>query len=60
MNEFLNKLRHSQSLFFKGIVLLFALTIIVFLMPKEAKFKFEFQQGKPWLHENLYAPYDKI
>ena len=27
-------------------------------MPKEAKFKFEFQQGKPWLHENLYAPYD--
>ena len=58
MNEFLNKLRHSQDLFFKGFVLLFALGIIVFLMPKEGKFKYEFQKGKPWLHENLYAPYD--
>ncbi len=58
MNEFLNKLRDSQDLFFKGFVILFALGIIVFLMPKEGKFKYEFQKGKPWLHENLYAPYD--
>ena len=35
-----------------------ASVVIVFLMPKEAKFKYEFQKGKPWLHENLYAPYD--
>ncbi|MBD79788.1 MAG: hypothetical protein CL840_12805 [Crocinitomicaceae bacterium] len=58
MNEFLNKLRHSQDLFFKASVLLMASVVIVFLMPKEAKFKYEFQKGKPWLHENLYAPYD--
>lgn len=41
-------------------ILLFAISIvlIVYLFPKEGKFKYEFQQGKPWLHEDLIAPYD--
>ncbi|MGB0390246.1 MAG: HD family phosphohydrolase [Salibacteraceae bacterium] len=58
MNEFINRIRHSQDLIFKAFVLIAALGIIVYLMPKEAKFKYEFQKGKPWLHENLYAAYD--
>ncbi|PID92875.1 MAG: hypothetical protein CSA95_09290 [Bacteroidetes bacterium] len=32
--------------------------ILVFLFPKEGKFKYSFQQGRPWLHQNLIAPYD--
>jgi len=31
---------------------------IVFFFPKGGKFKYEFQKGKPWQHENLYAPFD--
>lgn len=31
---------------------------MVYLNPREAKFKYEFQKGKPWLHENLTAPFD--
>lgn len=28
------------------------------IFPKEGKFKYEFDKGKPWMHENLIAPFD--
>ena len=31
---------------------------IVFFFPKGGKFKYEYQKGKPWQFENLYAPFD--
>jgi putative nucleotidyltransferase with HDIG domain len=31
---------------------------IVFFFPRGGKFKYEFQKGKPWQYENLYAPFD--
>jgi 7TM-receptor with intracellular phosphohydrolase domain protein len=34
------------------------MAVIVFLLPKENKFSYEFQAGKPWLHPSLYAPFD--
>ena len=37
---------------------LVSITFIVFLFPKEGKFKYEFQKNKPWLHEDLIAPFD--
>jgi putative nucleotidyltransferase with HDIG domain len=41
-------------------IALFAGAVIILLIsfPKEGKFKYEFQRGKPWLHEDLYAPFD--
>lgn len=35
-----------------------AIAFIVFFLPKGGKFKYEFQKGKPWQFENLYAPFD--
>ena len=32
--------------------------LIVYLFPKGAKFKYEFQKGKPWQYATLYAPFD--
>lgn len=32
--------------------------LIVFIFPKDSKFKYEFQKGKPWVHEDLIAPFD--
>ena len=32
--------------------------LIVYLFPKGATFKYEFQKGKPWQYPNLYAPFD--
>jgi len=35
-----------------------AVGFIVFFFPKGGKFKYEYQKGKPWQFENLYAPFD--
>jgi putative nucleotidyltransferase with HDIG domain len=40
------------ALFFSAVVLL------VTVFPKEGRFKYEFTKGKPWLHDDLYAPFD--
>lgn len=37
---------------------IFSVLFVVYLSPREAKFKYEFQKGKPWLYENLVAPFD--
>jgi cyclic-di-AMP phosphodiesterase PgpH len=41
-------------------IALFAATVIllVLVLPKEGKFRYEFTKGKPWLHDDLYAPFD--
>ena len=30
----------------------------MWFLPRVGQFQFEFQQGKPWQHETLYAPFD--
>ena len=42
------------------IYLLFALSVVALsaIFPKEGKFRYEFQKGKPWMHETLVAPFD--
>lgn len=41
-------------------IILFGLSIVilVLILPKEGKFKYEFRKGKPWMHQNLIAPFD--
>ena len=38
--------------------LLIALIIMVLLFPREGKFKYEYQKGRPWIYETLTAPID--
>ncbi|MEM8847544.1 MAG: HDIG domain-containing metalloprotein, partial [Bacteroidota bacterium] len=47
-----------QSLTYKYVLYAISVALIVFFFPKEGKFKYEFQKGKPWQYENLYAPID--
>ncbi|MDO5607995.1 MAG: HDIG domain-containing protein [Capnocytophaga sp.] len=48
----------KQSLLYKILVFCMAVFFIVQIFPKKAKFKYEFQKGKPWQHETLYAPFE--
>ena len=34
-----------------------ATLLIIYLLPKGGQFKYNFQKGKPWQYENLYAPF---
>ena len=54
----MDNLYKKQSLIFKYILYVVAVAFIVFFLPKGGKFKYEFQKGKPWQYENLYAPFD--
>ncbi len=47
-----------QSLVYKYFLYVISVALIVFFFPKGGKFKYEFQKGKPWQYENLYAPID--
>ena len=58
MKNKLDLLFRNQSLIYKYILYVAAIVLIVFLLPKGGKFKYEFQKGKPWQFETLYAPFD--
>ncbi len=32
--------------------------LIAWMLPGEVRFKYEFEKGQPWLHPDLYAPFD--
>jgi cyclic-di-AMP phosphodiesterase PgpH len=58
MNKFLIYVSNKHSEILKFFLVLTSIFLIVFMLPMEAKFKYEFQKGKPWLHETLIAPFD--
>ncbi len=40
------------------VLFIFAYLIIINFLPIERKFRYEFQKGRPWQHEDLIAPFD--
>ncbi|MCG2459758.1 HDIG domain-containing protein [Flavobacteriaceae bacterium F89] len=58
MRKFLDRLYKNQSLIYKYILYVVSIFLIVFFLPKGGQFKYEFQKGKPWQYDNLYAPFD--
>lgn len=42
---------------FRFLTLGLTMALIVYLIPKEGKFKYEFEKGRPWQHEDLIAPF---
>lgn len=58
MAKGLHALYKNQSLIYKYLLYVLVVGLIVYLFPKGGQFKYEFQKGKPWQHETLYAPFD--
>lgn len=58
MKDFINKLYKNHSLIYKGLLFISTTFLIVYLFPKSGKFKYNFEKGKPWQSENLYAPFN--
>ncbi len=58
MADFINQVRNRHDLFYKVFLFLASVFVIVYLFPKEATFKYEFQKNQPWKYETLIAPYD--
>ncbi len=47
----------NQSFIYKIFLFVIATILIIYLLPKGGQFKYNFQKGKPWQYENLYAPF---
>ncbi|WP_055444983.1 HD family phosphohydrolase [Lacinutrix himadriensis] len=58
MKDVINNLYKNHALIYKVLLFISATVLIVYLFPKQGKFKYNFEQGKPWQSENLYAPFD--
>jgi cyclic-di-AMP phosphodiesterase PgpH len=57
MIKVIDFLKKNQKDIFRGFLFLVTTVILVLVFPKEGKFKYEFQKGKPWMHTDLYAPF---
>ncbi|HBZ66429.1 MAG TPA: hypothetical protein DEO70_06290 [Bacteroidales bacterium] len=51
-------LRNQTPLYTRVLMYLLMMVLIVSVFPREGKFQYEFRKGKPWMHENLVAPFD--
>jgi cyclic-di-AMP phosphodiesterase PgpH len=58
MNQFTVKSNTRQDIILKIILFVATVVLLVLVLPKEGKFRYEFSKGKPWLHDDLYAPFD--
>jgi len=58
MKNILIKIRNNHEKLFRVFLFLLTLVIIIYVFPRQAKFKYEFTKGKPWMHETIIAPFD--
>ncbi len=58
MKNLLSHFSKNQALIYKVFLFVIATCLIIYLLPKGGQFKYNFQKGKPWQYENLYAPFN--
>ena len=58
MHKFFVFFTKNQSFIYKVFLYLISTVLVIYLLPKGGKFKYDFQKGKPWQHVNLYAPFN--
>ena len=58
IKDIAEKIRHSYYGIIKFLAFVLALVIVVLLMPRNVKFKYEYQKMRQWPHESLYAPFN--
>ncbi len=48
----------SNKNIYLGILFGLSIVLVTYLLPREGKFRYEYQKGRPWMHEVLIAPMD--
>ena len=51
-------LRHSYIHLLRIVIFMLTIGLVMWFVPHEAKFKFDYQKGQPWNHESYFAPFD--
>ncbi len=58
MSKFYEKIKGYTRIIYWALVFLVSAFLLYLILPGEPKFKYEYQKGFPWRHENLVAPFD--
>ena len=58
MKDKLNIFFRLQSQIFRVLLFFLCVIFIVYLIPKNTKFKYDFKEGMPWKYETLISPID--
>jgi cyclic-di-AMP phosphodiesterase PgpH len=58
MANYFNKLKKYTRTFYWLLVFLVTGVLLYLILPGEPRFRYEYQKGAPWNHENLVAPFD--
>ena len=58
MNKIYDRIKKYTKIILQVLVFLVAAAALYLILPGEPKFKYEYQKGFPWKHENLVAPFD--
>ncbi len=57
-SNFNDRLKKYSLIFYWIFVFLMSAVLLFLILPGEPKFKYEYQKGLPWKHEDLIAPFD--
>ncbi len=52
-----SKLQHNYSKIYRIVIVAITISLMVYISPSTSKFQYEFEQGFPWVHQPLYAPF---
>ena len=58
MGKLFNSINKGFSRIFRILLFVLSAFLIIYFFPKSGKFKYSFENGRPWQSENLYAPFD--
>ncbi|MEL0226326.1 MAG: HDIG domain-containing metalloprotein [Flavobacteriaceae bacterium] len=58
MNQLLRLFYNNQSNIYKALLFAFSTLFIVYLIPINNQFNYDFTKGDTWGYESLYAPFD--
>ncbi|MED5355002.1 MAG: HDIG domain-containing metalloprotein [Bacteroidota bacterium] len=53
-----NRFKINIDRIYRTLLFVFSCVVIIYFFPKSGKFKYNFENGRPWQSDNLYAPFD--
>jgi len=58
MNKFFTTIRNNTNSIYRILIFIAAIILVIYILPREGKFPYEYSKGEPWKHETLIAPFD--
>jgi putative nucleotidyltransferase with HDIG domain len=58
MKKYIRWIRQNINAIYRVLLFIIALGVLSLIYPNIGNFRYEFQKGKPWMHETLIAPFD--